>query len=56
MVILAAPVTDRQWIGSVIGLDLVERGGVTFAGQSVGGVTSSDHLLPIRKYPPLPNH
>ena len=29
MVILAAPVTDRQWIGSVIGLDLVERGGVT---------------------------
>ena len=56
MVILAAPVTDRQWIGSVIGLDLVERGGVTFAGQSVGGITSSDRLLRIRKYPPLPNY
>ena len=56
MVILAAPVTDRQWIGSVIGLDLVEGGGVTCAGQSVGGVTSSDRLLQIRKYPPLPNY
>ena len=56
MAILAAPVTDRQWIGSVIGLDLVERGGVTIAGQSVGGVTSSDRLLRIRKYPPLPNY
>ena len=56
MVILAAPVTDRQWIGSVIGLDLVEGGGVTFAGQSVGGVTSSDRLLQICKYPPLPNY
>ena len=56
MVILAAPVTDRQWIGSVIGLDLVEGGGVTCAGQSVGGVTSSDCLLQICKYPPLPNY
>ena len=56
MVILAAPVTNRQWIGSVNGLDLVEGGGVTCAGQSVGGVTSSDRLLQIRKYPPLPNY
>ena len=57
MVILAAPVTDRQWIGSVIGLDLVERGGVTFAGQSVGGVTtSSDRLLRIRKNPLLTSY
>jgi hypothetical protein len=46
MVILAAPVTDRRWIGSVIGLDLVEGGGV-------GGVASNDRLLQIRKYPPL---
>ena len=56
MVILAEPVTDKQWIGSVIGLDLVEGGRVTCAGQSVGGVTSSDRLLRIRKYPPLPNY
>jgi hypothetical protein len=40
MVILAAPVTNRRWIGSVIGLDLVEGGGITCAGRSVGGVAS----------------
>jgi hypothetical protein len=56
MVILAAPVTDRRWIGSVIGLDLVEGGGITCAGRSVGGVASSDRLLQICKYPPLPNY
>jgi len=56
MVILAAPVTDRRWIGSVIGLDLVEGGGINCDGRSVEGVASSDRLLQIRKYPPLPNY
>ena len=37
MVILAAPVTDRQWLGSVIGLGLAcWRGGITCAGRSFG--------------------
>jgi hypothetical protein len=56
MVILAAPVTDRRWSGSVIGLDLVERVGITCAGRSVGGVASNNRLLQICKYPPLPNY
>jgi hypothetical protein len=56
MVILAAPVTDRRWIGSVIGLDLVEGSGITCAGRSVGSVASNNRLLQICKYPPLPNY
>ena len=49
MVILAAPVTDIRWIGSVIGLDLV--GEVEL--HVPAGVVSSDRL---RKYHPLPNY
>ena len=35
MVILAAPVTDRRWIGSVIGLDLVGEVELHTAGRLV---------------------
>ena len=52
MVILATPVTDIRWIGSVIGLDLV--GEVEF--HMLAGVVSSDRLPQIRRYRPLPNY
>jgi hypothetical protein len=53
MVILAAPVTDRRWIGSVIGLDLVGEVELHVP-AGVDGISKS-HLRRIRKYQPRPN-
>jgi hypothetical protein len=54
MVILTAPVTDRRWIGSVIGLDLV--GEVELHVPAGVWCASSAHLRQIHKYLPLQNY
>jgi hypothetical protein len=53
MVILAAPVTNIQWIGSVIGLDLVGEVEILVP-AGVGGI-SKNHLLQSCKYQTHPN-
>jgi hypothetical protein len=53
MVILAAPVTNIQWIGSVIGLDLVGEVEILVP-AGVGGI-SKNHLLRSCKYQTHPN-
>jgi hypothetical protein len=50
---VAAPVTDRRWIGSGIGLDLVGEVELHVP-AGVDGI-SKNHLWRIRKYQPRPN-
>jgi hypothetical protein len=53
MVILAAPITNRRWIGNGIGLDLVGEVELHVP-AGVDGI-SRNHLRQIRKSQPHPN-